>query len=94
MILYLENCAILMLPVDHIENDFRIFVAISHGKLDLSFFFMARPKEFMGLLHISEAEIAEENNQPQVLEKYVCLVAITSTSQKVGVAASKQVPRK
>ena len=25
VILYLENCAILMLPVDHIENDFGIF---------------------------------------------------------------------
>ena len=44
MILYLENCAILMLPVDHIKNDFSIFVALSHGKLDLSSFFMAGPK--------------------------------------------------
>ena len=44
MILYLENCAILMLPVDHIENAFGIFVALSQGKLDLSFFFMAGPK--------------------------------------------------
>ena len=25
VILYLENCAILMLPVDHIENGFGIF---------------------------------------------------------------------
>ena len=48
----------------------------------------------MGLLHTSEAEIAEENNLPRILEKYVRLVAITSTSPKVGVAASKLVPRK
>ena len=55
-----------MLPVDHIKNDFGIFVALSHGKSDLSFFFMAGPKSLRtcpgGLLHISEAEIAEENN--------------------------------
>ena len=44
MISYLENCAILMLPVDHIKNDFGVFVALSYGKLDLSFFFMAGPK--------------------------------------------------
>ena len=48
----------------------------------------------MNLLHTSEAEIAEENNYPRVLEKYVRLVAITSTSPKAGVAASKLVPRK
>ena len=30
----------------------------------------------------------------RVLEKYVCLVAVTSTSPKVGVVASKLVPRK
>ena len=30
----------------------------------------------------------------QVLEKYVRLVAVTSTSPKVGVSASKLVPRK
>ena len=29
----------------------------------------------MDLLHISVAEIAEENNFPRVLEKYVCLIA-------------------
>ena len=38
------------------------FVALSHGKLDLSFFFHGRAEKFTGLLHISEAEIAEENN--------------------------------
>ena len=48
----------------------------------------------MGLLHTSVAEIAEENNYPRVLGKYVRLVTITSTSPKVGVAASKLVPRK
>ena len=37
------------------------FVALSHGKLDLSFFFLGRARKFAGLLHISEAEIAEEN---------------------------------
>ena len=31
---------------------------------------------------------------PQVLDKNVCLVAITSISSKVGVTASKLVPRK
>ena len=44
VILYLENCAILVHPVDHIENDWYFFVALSYGKLDLSFFFMAGPK--------------------------------------------------
>ena len=48
----------------------------------------------MNLLHTSEAEIAEENNSHEFLENYVRLVAITSTSPKVGVAASKLVPRK
>ena len=42
VILYLENCAVLiLLLVDHIENDFGIFVVLSHGKLDRSFFFIA-----------------------------------------------------
>ena len=42
---------------------------LSHGKLDLSFFFMAGPKKCVDLLHIPVAEIAEENNLPRVLEK-------------------------
>ena len=67
-------------------------VVFSHRKLDLSFFFMARPKS-ANLQQTSEAEIAEENNY-RVLEKYVRLVAITSTSPKAVVAASKLVPRK
>ena len=45
---------------------------ISHGKLDLSYFF-GGAENCVDLLHISVAEIAEENNLPRVLEKYVCL---------------------
>ena len=44
-------------------------------------------------MHTSVAEIAEENNY-RVLEKFVRLVAITATSPKAGVAASKLVPKK
>ena len=68
------------------------FVVLTHRKLDLSFFFMAGPKS-ANLKHTSVAEIAEENSY-RVVEKYVRLVAITSTSPKAGVAASKLVPRK
>ena len=64
---------------------------LSHGKLDLDFFFMAGPKGAK-LQHTPEAEIAEENNY-RVLEKYVRLVVVTCTSPNVGVAASKLVPR-
>ena len=39
------------------------------------------------------AEIAEENSSA-VLEKYVRLVAVTYTSPKVGMTASKLCPRK
>ena len=53
---------------------------------------MAGPKS-ANLQHTSVAEISKENNY-RVLEKYVCLVAITSTSPKAGVAASKLVPKK
>ena len=53
---------------------------------------MAGPKS-ANLHHTSVAEIAEENNY-RVLEKYVRLVAITFTSPKAGVAASKLVPKK
>ena len=65
---------------------------LTHGKLDLSFFFMAGPKS-ANVQHTSVAQIAKENNY-RVLEKYVRLVAITSTSQKAGVAASKLVLKK
>ena len=54
------------------------YCRVSHRKLDRS---------------TSETEIAEENNY-RVLEKYVRLVTITSTSPKAVVAASKLVPRK
>ena len=67
-------------------------VVLSHRKLDLSFFFKAGPKS-ANLQHTSVAEIAEENNY-RVLEKYVRLVAIKSTSPKAVVAASKLVPKK
>ena len=41
----------------------------SHGKLDLSYFF-GGAENCVDLLHISVAEIAEENNLSRVLEKY------------------------
>ena len=53
---------------------------LGHGKLDLScFFFHGGAENCVDLLHISVAEIAEENNLPRVLEKYVCLFADTFT---------------
>ena len=81
-----------MLAINHMDNGMFFIVVLSHRKLDLSLFFMAGPKS-VNLQHTSEAEIAEENND-RVLEKYVRLVAITSTSPKAVVAASKLVPRK
>ena len=74
------------------DNGMFFIVVLSHRKLDLSFFFMAGPKS-ANLQQTSEAEIAEENNY-RVLEKYVRLVAITSTSPKAVVAASKLIARK
>ena len=74
------------------DNGMFFIVVLSHRKLDLSFFFMAGPKS-VNLQYTSEAEIAKENNY-RVLEKYVRLEAITSTSPKAVVAASKLVPRK
>ena len=44
-------------------------VMLSHGKLDLSFFFHGWAEKCVDLLHISVAEIAKENNLPGVLEK-------------------------
>ena len=53
---------------------------LSHGKLDLSyFFFNGGAENCVDLLHISVAEIAEENHLARVLEKYVCLFADTFT---------------
>ena len=40
---------------------------------------MAGPKSVFEMVHISRAEIAEENNLPRVLEKRVCLFADTFT---------------
>ena len=51
---------------------------LSDGKLDLSYFF-GGAENCVDLLQISLAEIAEENNLPRDLEKYVCLVADTFT---------------
>ena len=51
---------------------------LSHGKLDISYLF-GGAQNCVDLLHISVAEIAEENNLPRVLEKYVCLFADTFT---------------
>ena len=45
---------------------------LSHGKLDLSYFF-GGAENCVDLPHISVAETAEENNLPRVLEKYVYL---------------------
>ena len=53
---------------------------------------MAGPKNAK-LQQTSEAEIVEENNYPSFREN-IRLVAVTCTSSKVGVAASKLVPRK
>ena len=40
---------------------------------------MAGPKSVFEMVHISRAEVAEENNLPRVLEKRVCLFADTFT---------------
>ena len=40
---------------------------------------MAGPRSVFEMVHISMAEIAEENNLPRVLEKRVCLFADTFT---------------
>ena len=66
---------------------------LNRRKLDLSFSFSTAGPKSANLQQTSEAEIAEENSY-RVLEKYVRLVAITSTSAKAVVAASKLVPRK
>ena len=69
-----------------------IFVVLSHGKLDRSFFFMAGPKS-ANLQHTSGPK-SPRKIIVRVLEKYVRLVALTYASPKVDVAASKLVPRK
>ena len=63
---------------------------LSHGKLDLSyffsFFFHGGAENCVDLLHISVAEIAEENNLPRVLEKYVCLLQTHLLMQAIATA--------
>ena len=68
----------LLLLFNHINKDIIYVVMLSHGKLDLSYFF-GGAENCVDLLHTSVAEIAEENNLPRVLEKYVCLFADTFT---------------
>ena len=68
MLLYLENCAIVMLPLGHIGS---YFVILLHLAMEVRpwLLFHGRAEKSMDLLHISVAEIAEENNLPRVLEK-------------------------
>ena len=40
---------------------------------------MAGPKSVFEMVHIAKVEIAEENNLPRTLEKWVCLFADTFT---------------
>ena len=59
---------------------------LSHGKLNLSYFF-GGAENCVDLLHISVAEIAEENNLPRVLEKYapgVCEHRFSSQTKTRG----------
>ena len=58
---------------------------LTHGKLDVSYFF-GGAENCVDLLHISVAEIAEENNLPRVLEKYVCLFTDTLLMQAIATA--------
>ena len=69
-----------------------LIVLLGHGKLDLDFFFMAGPKMQSYSKHLRPK--SPRKIIIRVLEKYVRLVAVTCTSSKVGVAASKLVPRK
>ena len=86
MTLYLENCAILMLPIDHIKNDFVIFVVLSHEKLDLSFFFMAGPKSSRACCTYLRPKLPRKIINHEFWRNiYVCLVAITSASPEVRV---------
>ena len=52
---------------------------LSHGKLDLSYFYFWRGRKLCGFaVHISGRN-RRGNNLPRVLEKYVCLFADTFT---------------
>ena len=74
------------------KQGYVFIVVLSHGKLDLSFFFMAGPKMQTYSTHLRPK--SPRKIIIWVLEKHVRLVAITSTSPKAGVAASKLVPKK
>ena len=58
---------------------------LSHGKLDLSYFF-GGAENCVDLLHVSVAEIAEENNLPRVLEKYVVYLQTHLLMQAIATA--------
>ena len=62
---------------------------LSHGKLDLSYFF-GGAENCVDLLHISVAEIAEENNLPRVLEKYIFVYLQTHLLMQAIATANKQ----
>ena len=76
----------------------------AHGKLDLTFVkattklscSAVRKRKTPSLTemctHLSRNRL--EKYYPRVVDKNVCLVAITSTSPKVSVTANKLVPRK
>ena len=57
-----------MLPLDPNGNDFVILFRLAMESQTFAFFH-GRAEKCTGLLHISVAEIAEENNLPRVLEK-------------------------
>ena len=57
-----------MLPLGHIGNDFDILLGLTM-EVRPYLLFHGRAEKCMYLLHISVAEIAEENNLPRVLEK-------------------------
>ena len=64
-----EIVLLLCSSLDPIGNGFAILL-YGHGKLDLRFVH-GRAEKCIEMVHISKAEIAEENNLPRVLEKYV-----------------------
>ena len=76
--MYLENCAILMLPIGHHRKWLCYFVPYAMENWTFVLF-KAGLKSVFEMVHISKAEIAKENNLPRVLEKRVCLFADTFT---------------
>ena len=57
--MYTQKIAIFLLLLDHIIKGIIFIVMLSHGKLDLSYFF-GGAENCVDLLHLSVAEIAEE----------------------------------